>query len=100
MSEGIGKGRLDASYYCIAIIDALDMLDAEIAEQTGNWLSSRIVELLLTNISHNSENVHRAICAHHILDKRGESPIESEQIGLLADRITVTLEAELATLHI
>lgn len=96
--EGVEKSRLDAVYYCLAIIDALGAPEVKITEFAGNWLSSKIQELLLTNISHNSENVRFALKARHILDKQGKFSSDTEQIGLLADRIKAALEAELAGL--
>ncbi len=98
--EGIEKGRLATVYYCLASIDTLDMLDIEVVERTYNWLSTQIEQLLLTNISHNSENVHFVVRTFEILRKHSKRHFSKEQLDLLADRIEDALSAELAGLHV
>jgi len=97
--EGMEKGQLDAFHYCLAAVHALYGLDAQTAETTGQWLSTELDRLLLTNVAHNAENVHHAVCAYRILKERGISLGYRERIALLADRVNDALEAELAALR-
>jgi len=99
-SEGIKKEQLDAFRYCLATTETLDGLDEEMANSVGQWLSLELDKLLLTNVAHNAENIHHAVCAYHILKERGISLFHRERMDLLADSIAAALEAELASLRI
>lgn len=98
--KGIEERQLDAFYFCLATVHALRGLDEEIVVTANQWLSAELDRLLLTNVAHNAENVHHAVCAYHILKERGISLSHPEQMDLLADRIAAALEAELAALRI
>lgn len=94
-SHGIRKHRMDVVYYCMGTLDAIKKLDDEITENVANWLLPEIDQLLLSNISHNSENVLCVLRVYDILHKHGKMSLSPEKHTLLVDRIAVALDAEL-----
>jgi hypothetical protein len=98
IQEGIEKSRPDIIYFCFAAVTALGKVDEDISKLVSDWLSFKIEELLLTNISLDYENVHFTIMAYSLFD--GHLNISSESISLLTDRIQMALNAELANIRI
>lgn len=98
--QGIERNRADVVYYCLGIIDAIDMINADIVDRVGDWKNSKIDEALIVNISHNFENINFLLKTHHILYKQQEKVFSNEEkLRVLADGINAALEAELARLN-
>lgn len=98
IEEGLEKNRADVIYYCHAALTALGKIDEDISKLVSVWLSSKIEELLLTNISLDYENVHFTLMTYDLFDENLN--ISPESINLLTDRIHTALTAELADIRI
>ena len=98
VKKGIEKNKLDVIYYCFGSLDALGTIDEGILELVSGWLSSKMEELLLANISLDYENVHFTVMTYHLLDKHIK--ILEKPLNLLTERIKTALEAELADIRI
>jgi len=97
VEEGIAKDRLDIIYYCFGTLKALGKVDEDISKLVLGWISSKVEELLLTNVSLDYENVYFAIMIYDLLDK--DPSIAPASLTLLSDRIKTALNAELANIH-
>ncbi|MCK5225203.1 MAG: hypothetical protein KAQ89_00645 [Planctomycetes bacterium] len=97
-NEGLKSDKPDIIFYCFGVLIALGKVDDEISKLVSDWLSSKIEELLLTNISLDYENVHFIIMTYNLFD--GQLNISSEPVNLLRDRIQMALSAELAGIRI
>ncbi len=98
IDKGLESDRLDIVYYCFTALTALEKVDENISKLISDWLSSKIEELLLTNVSLDYKNVHFAIMIYDILDEHPN--ISSGSIKLLTERIQTALSAELADIRI
>ncbi|MCK5000309.1 MAG: M48 family metalloprotease [Anaerohalosphaera sp.] len=97
-NEGLKSDRPDINYYCFAALTALGNVDEDISKLVSDWLSSKIEELLLTNVSLDYENIHFAVMVYSLFDRSINIPEES--INLLSERIQTALKAELADIRI
>ncbi len=97
IEKGIKKNRVDVIYYCFAALKALGKVEDEIQKLVSDWISPKIEELLLTNISLDYETVHFTCMAYGLFD--GQLNISSECINLLTDRIQTALKTELADIR-
>ena len=92
--KGLKSDRPDIIYFCFASLTALGKVNEDISKLVSDWLSSKIEQLLLTNISLDYENVHFTVMTYNLFG--GQLNISSESINLLSDRIQTALSAELA----
>ena len=97
-NEGLESDRPDIIYFSFAALTALDKVDEGISKLVSDWLSPKIEELLLTNISLDYENVHFTFMTYDLFD--GHLNISSESVNLLTDRIQTALSAELADIRL
>ena len=98
IDQGLNSDRPDIIYYCFAALTALGTVDEGISKLVPDWLSSKIEELLLTNVSLDYENVHFAVMVCQILNTPDK--ICPEPLNLLKERINTALAAELASVHL
>ena len=98
VEKGLEKDRPDIIYYCLGTLEALGAIDDDISKSVSAWVSSKIEELLLTNIALNFENVHFVVMTYHLLSSYADISLES--VNLLAERVQTALEAELADIRI
>ena len=98
VNEGLKMNRPDIIYYCFAALTALAKVDKDISKLVADWLSSKIEELLLTNVSLDYENIHFTIMTYNLFD--GHLNISSESVNLLTERIQTALTAELTDIRI
>jgi len=96
--KGFARNNSEVIYHCLGTLEALGPIDEDIRNIAAGWTSTKIEQLLLTNIALNYEQVYLVLMTYALI---GESAnISSNSLDLLAQRVKAALDTELACIRI